>query len=76
MFVSPQIAMNILNSGRFSMGSACAGMIKKLIGIRMSMENKVVVVFFLIKQTGSCKINLALSYRDDCRICRHTETVH
>lgn len=27
-----QVAMNILNSGRFSMGSACAGMIKKLIG--------------------------------------------
>ncbi|XP_076863754.1 complex I assembly factor ACAD9, mitochondrial isoform X2 [Brachyhypopomus gauderio] len=26
-----KIAMNILNSGRFSMGSACAGMIKKLI---------------------------------------------
>lgn len=27
-----QVAMNILNSGRFSMGSASAGMIKKLIG--------------------------------------------
>lgn len=27
-----QIAMNILNSGRFSMGSSSAGMIKKLIG--------------------------------------------
>uniref|UniRef100_A0A669D0W1 Acyl-CoA dehydrogenase family, member 9 n=1 Tax=Oreochromis niloticus TaxID=8128 RepID=A0A669D0W1_ORENI len=27
-----KIAMNILNSGRFSMGSSCAGMIKKLIG--------------------------------------------
>uniref|UniRef100_A0A1A8N6S6 Complex I assembly factor ACAD9, mitochondrial n=1 Tax=Nothobranchius rachovii TaxID=451742 RepID=A0A1A8N6S6_9TELE len=26
-----KIAMNILNSGRFSMGSSCAGMIKKLI---------------------------------------------
>uniref|UniRef100_A0A8D0GYZ7 Complex I assembly factor ACAD9, mitochondrial n=1 Tax=Sphenodon punctatus TaxID=8508 RepID=A0A8D0GYZ7_SPHPU len=26
-----KVAMNILNSGRFSMGSACAGMIKKLI---------------------------------------------
>lgn len=33
--VSPpslQVAMNILNSGRFSMGSAVAGMLKKLIG--------------------------------------------
>lgn len=29
---SSQVAMNILNSGRFSMGSASAGMIKKLIG--------------------------------------------
>lgn len=27
-----QVAMNILNSGRFSMGSSSAGMIKKLIG--------------------------------------------
>lgn len=31
-FVLQQIAMNILNSGRFSMGSSSAGMIKKLIG--------------------------------------------
>lgn len=30
--VLAQIAMNILNSGRFSMGSSSAGMIKKLIG--------------------------------------------
>nr|XP_020654144.1 acyl-CoA dehydrogenase family member 9, mitochondrial isoform X1 [Pogona vitticeps] len=28
-----KVAMNILNSGRFSMGSGCAGMIKKLIEI-------------------------------------------
>ncbi|MBN3297765.1 complex I assembly factor ACAD9, mitochondrial [Amia ocellicauda] len=28
-----KVAMNILNSGRFSMGGACAGMIKKLIGL-------------------------------------------
>lgn len=27
-----QVAMNILNSGRFSMGSTVAGMLKKLIG--------------------------------------------
>lgn len=27
-----QVAMNILNSGRFSMGSAVAGILKKLIG--------------------------------------------
>lgn len=31
-FCCYQIAMNILNSGRFSMGSFSAGMIKKLIG--------------------------------------------
>lgn len=30
--LSLQVAMNILNSGRFSMGSAVAGMLKKLIG--------------------------------------------
>lgn len=30
---SLQVAMNILNSGRFSMGSAVAGMLKKLIGM-------------------------------------------
>lgn len=29
---SLQVAMNILNSGRFSMGSTVAGMLKKLIG--------------------------------------------
>jgi acyl-CoA dehydrogenase family protein 9 len=27
-----QVAMNILNSGRFSMGSSGAGILKKLIG--------------------------------------------
>lgn len=30
--LSPQVAMNILNSGRFSMGCAVAGMLKRLIG--------------------------------------------
>ena len=30
--LSLQVAMNILNSGRFSMGSMVAGMLKKLIG--------------------------------------------
>lgn len=30
--LSLQVAMNILNSGRFSMGSIVAGMLKKLIG--------------------------------------------
>lgn len=68
--MSLQVAMNILNSGRFSMGSACAGMIKKLIGIKMTKKK-----CFLVKQTG-CKISSALFDRDGSRICRHQETVH
>lgn len=36
-FFFEQIAMNILNSGRFSMGSSSAGMIKKLIGITTNL---------------------------------------
>ncbi|TSK16227.1 Acyl-CoA dehydrogenase family member 9, mitochondrial [Bagarius yarrelli] len=53
-----KVAMNILNSGRFSMGSACAGMIKKLIGIKMIQ----LINFFVNKQTGSNKIrNVCLS---------------
>lgn len=31
--LSLQVAMNILNSGRFGMGSTVAGMLKKLIGM-------------------------------------------
>lgn len=40
-FVLQQIAMNILNSGRFSMGSSSAGMIKKLIGKEKKASTRV-----------------------------------
>lgn len=47
---SSQVAMNILNSGRFSMGSASAGMIKKLIGASV----KYFYFKFLLKACLQC----------------------
>ena len=52
-----KIAMNILNSGRFSMGTSCAGALRKLIGKSMDTScagalrkliGKSIVTFYII----------------------------
>ena len=48
-----KIAMNILNSGRFSMGTSCAGALRKLIG-------KSIVTFYKLYEVGNVYSNCSV----------------